>query len=97
MMRLDAVLMVPIGYSRWFRMHQTRLKAQCENHPHQQIIQLLLFDALPYPCLGAQKALSSFRKGGVVNEVHNQGLGQPTSDNYHSVHARMSENILKPV
>ena len=35
-----------------------------------------------------------FRKEGVEEDVFNQGLAQPTSDNNLTVHARMSVNIL---
>ena len=34
-----------------------------------------------------------FRKGGVEEDVFNQCLGQPTSDNNLKVHAHMSVNI----
>jgi len=33
----------------------------------------------------------------VEDDVFNQGLRQPTSDNNHSVHALLSENILRLV
>jgi hypothetical protein len=43
--------------------------------------------------VGLKKALSSFRKGGVEEDVFNQGLRRPTSDNNQTVHARLSANI----
>ena len=43
--------------------------------------------------LGHEKALSSFRKGGVEETMFNLGLARPVSDNNHTVHALMSANI----
>ena len=44
-----------------------------------------------------KKALLRFQKGAWRKTVFNQGLGLPTSDNYHSVHAHLSVNTLKHV
>ena len=44
MMRLDAVLTVPIGCSKWYHMHLTLLQVRCGSHPHRQrVLQLEMF------------------------------------------------------
>ena len=68
-------------------------KPACSNpklsppHPANKSIIFSIFFDMKKPSL-------RFRKGGVEEDVFNQGLAQPTSDNNPTVHARMSVNIL---